>query len=323
MTLICPYCSTPTSKQIGDCPWDKTAHHVGCWRENGGCSTFACQANPQPPRPNFRYFELVNVRFAAPAGIGDDLAAAQQEARRHALASLRAALIAGQDPAVVQLARTPTLIQYLQGSERLEVERTVARVTALAELGNAIQQQDDAATVESWWRARLLGAQPPPELQRAARAARRRRAGSVVPGLAEAPSIELRSPPGAAPPRSPAEDERDARPVAQVAAVEQIRAAVESDDRAAIVRAATVVRRLGAASADLPWDVIEDAEREAAACQHLSASLENGALPDAALAWARVSSLWPSSLSPELDEAGRATFRAWGYMLRAMKKGNG
>ncbi|MEI6513941.1 MAG: N-acetylmuramoyl-L-alanine amidase [bacterium] len=43
----CPYCQTPFKQgvQIATCDQCQMPHHSECWRDNGGCTTFACQGN--------------------------------------------------------------------------------------------------------------------------------------------------------------------------------------------------------------------------------------------------------------------------------------
>ena len=46
---ICPYCQSPLGE--GEprflCPACGIPHHVDCWRENGGCTTYGCRQAPQ------------------------------------------------------------------------------------------------------------------------------------------------------------------------------------------------------------------------------------------------------------------------------------
>jgi len=45
----CPYCQTPFVSDVGVivCPSCGIPHHVDCWNENGGCTTFGCERGPQ------------------------------------------------------------------------------------------------------------------------------------------------------------------------------------------------------------------------------------------------------------------------------------
>lgn len=51
----CPYCRFPLKvrEQMILCPACQVAHHVDCWRENGGCTTYGCAYAPEahPPQP--------------------------------------------------------------------------------------------------------------------------------------------------------------------------------------------------------------------------------------------------------------------------------
>ncbi len=45
---ICPYCQIPltSADNVRVCPLCHMPHHVECWRENGGCTTFGCSGDP-------------------------------------------------------------------------------------------------------------------------------------------------------------------------------------------------------------------------------------------------------------------------------------
>lgn len=46
---VCPFCRFPIKpgEQVQVCPACATPHHLDCWRENGGCTTYGCRASPQ------------------------------------------------------------------------------------------------------------------------------------------------------------------------------------------------------------------------------------------------------------------------------------
>lgn len=46
-TLNCAYCFGPVVEDHGPQCWHcKAYHHLDCWKENGGCSQFGCEARP-------------------------------------------------------------------------------------------------------------------------------------------------------------------------------------------------------------------------------------------------------------------------------------
>jgi hypothetical protein len=46
---VCPYCRFPLKpgEAVQVCPSCATPHHLECWRENRGCTTYGCQSSPQ------------------------------------------------------------------------------------------------------------------------------------------------------------------------------------------------------------------------------------------------------------------------------------
>ena len=46
---LCPYCQSEIgpSDQTHSCPVCATPHHLECWRENEGCTTYGCSESPQ------------------------------------------------------------------------------------------------------------------------------------------------------------------------------------------------------------------------------------------------------------------------------------
>ncbi|HRE40543.1 MAG TPA: RING finger protein [Ignavibacteria bacterium] len=51
---VCPYCHS-NIKQGTDlkiCPVCETPHHIECWQENNGCTSFGCSENPETKKQN-------------------------------------------------------------------------------------------------------------------------------------------------------------------------------------------------------------------------------------------------------------------------------
>ncbi|HEY3396693.1 MAG TPA: RING finger protein [Armatimonadota bacterium] len=46
---LCPYCRFPikAGEAVRICPSCGEPHHLECWNENGGCTTYGCQSSPQ------------------------------------------------------------------------------------------------------------------------------------------------------------------------------------------------------------------------------------------------------------------------------------
>ena len=46
---VCPYCRFPLKpgEEVQVCPSCATPHHLECWHENRGCTTYGCQSSPQ------------------------------------------------------------------------------------------------------------------------------------------------------------------------------------------------------------------------------------------------------------------------------------
>lgn len=96
----CPYCQSAITSgdEVIVCPQCDTPHHVDCWRENGGCTTFGCARGPQaaaievaaepPGPPPFRPAYDAPAPDRAPA-----LAVAIAEQERKALNAVIFALL--------------------------------------------------------------------------------------------------------------------------------------------------------------------------------------------------------------------------------------
>lgn len=44
----CPYCGTRDHEPVLRCHTCGVPHHAECWRENGGCTVYACAGRPRP-----------------------------------------------------------------------------------------------------------------------------------------------------------------------------------------------------------------------------------------------------------------------------------
>jgi serine/threonine protein kinase len=234
--------------------------------------------------------------------------------RLSTLRSLRTALERGDDEVIARLAKSPDLrVERLRSSEQLEIEWATERVQALEELEVAVQRGDDAAAKEAWWRAALLDCRIPPALDDAARVARWRQA-----------DVPTQSPPPPAPqpiklslssPTELATQYVAARHTAQDAAADALRQAITSGDKEAIADAARIARREGTSVPDVPWDIIYEAEEQVTGLAELRDALQRGDPLQSALTWAKATSLWPQTINPADDMAGKAAFQFWGHTL--------
>jgi|GEM_PF-5196749 serine/threonine protein kinase len=253
---------------------------------------------------------------------GEQQSLADHHARRQALARMRQALRDANEQAVLTMSADAALqLDQMRPSERVAVELTQQRQSAVRNLLAAAQGNDDVALVAAWEQALSLGcAADATMLGSRVREARLRVLAGKHPVDSKPPAV------------LPITWERPAATIGAAAELESAQATAASTKQGVLeamqagATDGTVIQELrkaraaGAGGANLPWDLLETEDERLALLAAFRSVL--GAGDEAcALLWRRLHARFPDSLPADLGERGRATYVQWGRDLRAQEAG--